>query len=57
VKKMTSILSEEILLDECMKDVLQIFEKHRVFPTSDNIVQLTDTLFKAKKWGSTKFKG
>jgi len=45
------------LMDECMKEVIAMFESNKIFPTSDNITQLTDTLFKAKKWGSTKFKG
>jgi len=47
----------EKLMSECMKEVLAMFDANRIFPTSDNITQLTDTLFKAKKWGSTKFKG
>jgi len=50
-------MTEKELMESSMKDVLDMFEKHRIFPTSDNITQLTDTLFKAKKWGSTKFKG
>jgi hypothetical protein len=47
----------ETLMDNCMKEVIAMFEANKVMPTSDNITQLTDTLFKAKKWGSTKFKG
>ena len=45
------------LMNESMKEVIAMFEENKVMPSNDNITQLTDTLFKAKKWGSTKFKG
>ena len=49
-------MSENELMDSCMKEVIAMFEANRLYPNSDNITQLTDTLFKAKKWGSAKFK-
>jgi len=50
-------MKNEMLMNDCMKEVIAMFEANKVMPSADNITQLTDTLFKAERWGSTKFKG
>ena len=44
---------EAKMMDECIEISIGLFDKNKIWPSPDNITDMSLTLFKAKNWKGT----